>query len=438
FIGLAEVFADCGLSASLIQRKAITADDETSVFALNIGAGVVLAVLLSLLSPLVARFYNQPVLMPMLCVLSLSIVISSFGTVQSALLARTMQFHKTAAIGTARAIVSGVTGIVMAFLGWGVWSLIGSSLSATLVGVGLCWTLSPWRPRGRPRMRCIRSMWDFSSKLLYCSLIGIAYQNMYSVIIGKVYSPESLGYYNRANRLRMLPASTMTGIVNRVAFPLFSRCQDDKPLLLRRMREIVRSTLLLSAGGLTLLAVLADPLVPLLLTEKWRPSVPLLRILCYAGILYPIHALYLMVLQAQGYSNLNARLETIKVVMGLVTIALVYQYGVTALAWAVVGLTLIAYFLNAWYNVKLLGYRWRSQAVDIIPTFVLCAIAGWTAWWVATLVSGMSLAVLFVQGLSFVLLVGTGVFLFRDTFFADPWKHLVWAFGRLRHRRAGA
>ena len=437
FMGVAQVFADSGLSASLVQRKSLTADDETSVCAMNIAAGVVLAGLLCLIAPLVARFYSQPILMPLLCVQSLSIVVSSFCILQSALLVRTMQFHKTAAVGTAGIIVSGVTGIAMAYHGWGVWSLVGSGLSGNLVRLVLYWTISSWRPHGKIRWECIRSMWGFSSNLLYCSLIGIAYRNIYSVVIGKVYSPESLGFYDRANSLRMLPVGTMTDIVNRVAFPLFSRCQDDKSLLLRRIREIVRGTLLLSAGALTLLAVVADPLIPLLMTDKWSPTIPLLRILCYAGVFYPISALYLMALQAQGYSNLNFRLESIKMVLGLLTVAWVYRYGVTALAWSVVGLTFVAYFLNAWYNVKLLGYRWWFQAFDILPTLILCATIGWIAWWAGSLVSGGALAILFVQSGTFIILLGFVVFLFRKLFFRDVWKQFLGAAVWLRQSNAG-
>lgn len=437
FMGLASVFANSGLSAALIQRKTITADDETSVFVLNIVAGAALALLLCLISPLVAHFYHKPILFSLLCVNSLTVVISSFAIVQSALLARNMKFKQTAIIGTASSMISGLTGIVMAYLEYGVWSLVGAGISAGLVRTSLYWKMSPWRPTGRVSWQCIRSMWGYSSNLLGCSLIGITYQNMYSVIIGKVYSPESLGYYNRANSLRMMPVDIMTGIVNRVSFPLFSRCQDDKPLLLKRVREIIRGTLLLSAGGLTLLAVIADPLIPLLLTEKWRPSIPLLRILCYAGVFYPISALYLMTLQAQGHSHLNLRLESIKMVIGIITVALVYPYGLIALAWCVVAQTVIAYFLNAWYNVKLLGYHWRLQAVDILPTFLFCSIFGWTAWWMGTLFPEGPFVVLFVQSGTFALLLGLCVYLFRESFYEEVWQHLSSGFGWLKRELRG-
>jgi O-antigen/teichoic acid export membrane protein len=432
FMGVAGEFTDSGLSSALIQRKTLAADDETSVFALNIAAGLVLAALLCLVSPLVARFYNQPLLIPLLCVNSLTIVISSFGIVQAALMSRNMQFHNTAVISTTSSISAGIIGIIMATLGYGVWSLVGSGVAAGIVRTGMYWKMSTWRPRGKIRLECVRSLWGFSSRLLCCGLIRVAYENIYNVIIGKIYSPESLGYYNRADSLRMFPASLVAGIVSRVSFPLFSRDQDNKPLLLKHLRQIVRITLVVSASGLTLLAVIADPLIPLLLTEKWRPAVPLLRILCYAGVLTPVHVLYLMTLMAQGHSRLNLRLDIIKCVYEGIVIALVYKYGLNALAWSVVGLTVIAYFLNAWYNVKLLGYRWRSQAFDILPTLSLCYISGWTSWYIGTTVSFGALMTLCLQSVTFTVFVGLGIFLFRKIFFADVWKHLTWGFGWLR------
>lgn len=436
FMAVAGVFADAGMSSALIQRKNLTADDETSVFALNVAVGGGLAMLLCLISPLVARFYQQPILVPLLCINSLTIVISSFALVQSALLCRKMQFQHTAFIGTASTMASGVVGVLMAYLGYGVWSLMGAALAAGLVRTGLLWKFSDWRPIGKIRRESIRSMWGFSSNLLGCSLLGVAYQNMYTVIIGKVYSTESLGFYNQANTLRMLPVTTIGGIVHRVSFPLFSSYQDDKPLMLQRMREIIRGTLLLSAGALTLLVVVADPLIPLLLTEKWRPTIPLLRILCYAGVFFPIHILYLSTIQAQGLTYLSLRLESIKMVLGIIVVLLFYRHGVTALAWSVVLMTGFAYFINVWFNVKLLGYRWRMQAFDILPTFLLCAVSGLSAWWLATFVTIGPVVVLLVQSVTFVAFVGSGVILLRKIFFVDVWGHLLWGIDWLRQRVA--
>lgn len=432
FMGLATIFADSGMSLGLIQRKELTKDDETSVFAMNIVAGVVLALLLCLISPLAAWFYKQPILIPLLCVNSLLIIISSFGLVQAALLQRNMQFNITALIGVTASTVSGVTGITMAYLGCGVWSLIGTGISMRIVQTALYWMFSKWRPNGKIRMHCIKSIWGFSSKLLYCSLIGVVYQNMYSVVIGKVYSVDSLGFYNRANRLRMLPVNVLTGIVQRVSFPLFSREQSEKEQLLRRLRKLIRITLLFSTSGLTLLIVIADPLIPLLLTDKWNPSIPLLRILCFSGILYPIHALYLMALMAQGYSNLNLRLELIKMVLGIIAILVAYRFGVKALAWSVVATTFVSYFINVWYNVKFLHYRWLMQARDIIPTLILSAFSGLAAWQVGLLFTGMPLMALLTQSIVFISIMFLGICLLRTILFSDIWQLLIWGLAKFK------
>ncbi|MDX2416358.1 MAG: lipopolysaccharide biosynthesis protein [Xanthomonadales bacterium] len=432
FMAIAGVFIDSGFSAALIQRKDITADDETSIFAFNIIAALAFAILLCLISPLIAAFYQQKILISLLCVNSLTLVIASFGMVHSKLLLRNMLFKKTALISTVSTAIAGMTGITMAFLGFGVWSLLGVGISENLVRTALYYKMSSWRPRGMVRFKNIQSMWGFSSRLLVCNLIGVTYQNTYAVIIGKVYSPESLGYFNRANRLRMLPVNVLSGIVASVAFPLFSKHQDDSQYLLAKMREIVRTTMLISAASMILLAVIADPLIPLLLTEKWRPAIPLLRILCFASVTFPIHALYLMALQAQGLSHLNLRLESIKLVVGMGSIAVVYRYGVTALALNVVGMTVFAYFLNAWYNVKILKYHWWLQAFDILPAFILCCVSGYAAWWIGANFLDDLLAILAVQVITFLTLCFTGVFVFRKIYFDEVWGHFVWACDRIR------
>lgn len=432
FMSLAKVFSDFGLSASLIQRKTITEDDETSAFALNIGVGLALASLLVAISPIVASFYAQPVLGPMLAVLALTVLASSFCLVQMALLSRDMQFKKIAMVGTSSTLISGLVGVMLAYMGKGVWSLVGMNLATSVVQVLMYWRLSDWRPRGRVRRSSISSMWSFSSYLLYIRTIGTVYQNLYTAVIGKVYSPDVLGLYSKANSLRMLPAGILTGMVNRVAFPLFSKYQDDKPFLLRRIRQIIRVTLIFSAGGLSLLAVMADPLIPLVFSEKWRPSVELLRILCFAGVFYPIHALYLMALQAQGHSKLNFRIENTKMALGICVLALVYDRGVTVLAWSVVALTIVSYFVNAWYNVSLLGYRWRMQAADILPTMLLCLSSGMTAWWLGQYFLSRPWLALLVQATSFSGLTLLGIYAFRRSAFDDLWSRMGEVKGSLR------
>ncbi len=421
FTSLAQIFADSGLSASLIQKENITEDDETSVFYINIGMGVGVALLLCVISPLVAAFYDQPQLIALLCLHSLSVVITSFTIVHNALIIRAMEFHKTAWIGVASTLGSGIVGLGMAFTGFGVWSLIGLVLAQNVTQAVLLWSVNDWRPKGQLKRENLRSIWSFSSYLLFCQLIGVANKNIHSVIIGKFYSLENLGFYNRANNLRMLPANTMAGMINKVAFPVFSRCQGDKGLLLRRIRKLVRTSLVFSAAGMALLAVLADQLVPFLMTDKWLPAVPLLRILCYAAALVPVSALYLMALQAQGYSKLNFRLESIKMVVSVCVVSTFCWFGVTAIAWGVVLMTVIAYFMNAFYQVKLLGYSWKLQMFDIMPTLILCAIAAVLTLPLVNLEMENAVMIMSARCVVFICTLGIGTFMLRNVFFGDIW-----------------
>ncbi|NOR68332.1 MAG: oligosaccharide flippase family protein [Methylomarinum sp.] len=424
FVGLANLFADSGFSSALIQRKTLSLDDETSVFALNIIAGLILAILLYLIAPLVAQFYNQPILIPLLTVNALIVVISSLVIVQQSLLQRNMQFKRIAAITTVSTIISGGAGILMAYSGFGVWSLLGQSITAVFIRLLLFWSLSPWRPRGRVRLQNIRSMFGYSVNILGAQMIGVVYQNMYSVIIGKVYSVENLGYYNRANSLRMIPVSILIGIVQRVTFPYFSKHQDDKELLLKSVREIIRSTIFLSASGLTLLIIIADSLIPLLLTEKWEPIIPFLRILCCAAVITPISSLNLSTLQALGYAHLNFKIEMIKMIYGVIVVAVIFRYGINVLAWSVVATAVISYFINVWYSVRLIGYRWRMQAFDLLPSIILCAGSGGATWWIGLLYSVEPFFMIIIECGIFAAILIVGIYFFRNIFFASLWKFI--------------
>jgi len=424
FVGLANLFSDSGFSSALIQKKTITLDDETSVFALNIIAGIILAIILYFASPLVAQFYNQPILIPLLTVNAIIVVLSSSVIVQHALLQRNMQFKRIAAITIISTIISGITGIGMAYSGFGVWSLLGQGMIAALIRLLLFWTISPWRPLGKIRLQSIKSMWGYSSNILGAQTVGVVYQNMYSVIIGKVYSADSLGYYNRANNLRMLPVTILIGAIQRVTFPYFSKHQDDKGLLLKSVREVIRNTILLSASGLVLLVVVADPLIPLLLTNKWESVIPLLRILCCAAIITPVSSLNLMTLQALGYAHLNFRIELFKMVYGVVIVAIVFSYGVDILAWSVVVTSVLSYFINVWYSVRLIGYQWRMQAYDLLPAIILCVSSGAATWWIGSLYSVDAFTVLAIECFVFIAFIVIGIYFLRNIFFKSLWKFI--------------
>jgi teichuronic acid exporter len=374
FCSVGQVFADSGLTTALVQRPANSIDDEATVFYLNIGAGTILTLLICAISPLVAGFYGQPVLIPLLCVLSLQVLLSSFGIVQFALLARAMNFRTQAIVSTVSLILSGLVGIGMAWRGLGVWSLVGQAVIAALFRSLLVWKLGNWRLSGRFRRASFQEMWPFSSRLLASGLLDTVFENLYNVVIGRVYRPADLGLFTRARSLAQFPAGFVASMFAQTTLPAFSRMQGDTALLQSSVRKVFRLMAALHFPAMAALAVVADPLVRCLLTDKWAPCVPYLQVLAFSGMLYPVHALHLNVLMAQGRSDLFLRLEVLKKVLTILTLASTFHFGVSAVVWGILILSIGCLAINGHYTRKLLNYRWREQALDLVPVLGASAL----------------------------------------------------------------
>jgi O-antigen/teichoic acid export membrane protein len=380
FFAVAMGFSDVGFGMGLIQRKEITKDDETSVFFFNIIAGIVLTLLLCAISPLAAMFYRQPILKVLLCVSSLQFVFIPFGIVQNALMMRDMDFKTRALLGNTATFLSGAVGIGMAWKGCGVWSLVGQVLSRYLLLNSLIWAVRPWRPTGRFRWACIQSLWPFSSRLMATYLLNTIFDNAYSVIIGRLYQPADLGQFTRASGLAQLPGGTATDVITNVTLPAFSRMQNDTTRLKMNFRKTVRTLGAFHFPLMIGLAAVAGPLVRCLLTEKWMPCVPYLQILCFAGILFPLQAMHRNVLTALGRSDLVFRSEMIKKVIAVITVAATIWFGITALVWGILALSVLSYAVTGHYTLKLLGYGWTEQGRDTLPILALSLGMGLAVW----------------------------------------------------------
>lgn len=422
FMLIGQTFVDSGFSLGLIQRKEITADDQSSVFWFNVVLGACVGLLLCAISPLVAAFYRQPVLAPMLCAASLAIFIGSFGVVQIALLTRAVDFRTQAKVTTLATAASGILGVTLACRGYGVWSLVWQVVSQSCFTVCLLWSATAWRPLARFRWSSISSLWPFSSRLLASGILNTTFDNLYPLIIGRLYPVATLGYYTRASTLAMLPAGTATSVVTRVSLPIFSRLQHDPHLMLCRFRETLRLTSALYFPAMAFLAAAAHPVVQVLLGAKWLPSVVFLQVLCLVGMLYPVHALHLNVLNAMGRSDLFLRLEiTKKVLLGVIVVA-TFRDGVTAMAWGLVVHSALALGINGFYTKSLLGYRWTVQAWDLLLPLMIAA-AVWTA---AIAVRGSFIPAPAVQ-LLIQVAVGCAVTVFlvwvlRESVYRDVWR----------------
>lgn len=373
FMAVAQSFLDSGFGAALIQKQDVTEEDTSSIFYFNLLVGIIAAGGLCLIAPGVAAFYEQPILTPLLRVMSLVLVINAFSLVQSVLLTKEIDFKTQTKVSLIASLMSGVIGIVMAYRGYGVWSLAVQQISSAAFRTALLWVLSPWRPAWLFSLRSLRGMFRFGSKLLCSGLLNTVFDNIYLIVIGKLFSPADLGFFTRADSLQKLPSTTLSGVVARVTFPIFATIQDDPERMKRGMKKALSMMVLVNFPMMIGLAVVAKPLVLVLLTEKWAPCIPYLQLLCVVGLMYPLHLINLNALQALGRSDLFLRLEIAKKMLIAVSIAMTWQWGITAMIAGQIITSLASCFMNAHYNKALVNYSFLDQVCGIWP-YLACSV----------------------------------------------------------------
>ena len=376
FMAIAQSFIDSGFGQALIQKQNATHIDECSIFYFNIFVGFLAAGLLCLAAPWIAAFYKQPLLAPLTCALSLNLLINCFGLVQTTLLTKHIDFKIQLKVSVIATAISGTIGVTMALYGFGVWSLVAQSLSSNLFRTALLWLFNTWRPSMAFSFVSLRSMFPFGSRLLASGLLDTVFQNIYLVVIGKLFSPASLGFYSRARELQQLPVTNISRIVERVTFPVFSAVQDDKPRLKHCARKALTMLAMINFPMMVGLAIVTKPLVLVLLTEKWLPCVPYLQLLCVVGMLYPVHSINLNILIAQGRSDLLLPLEILKKILIVIAIAVTYRWGIIALIYGQIATSCLSYFLNAYYTGKLINYPLREQMLDFAPYLTISVVMG--------------------------------------------------------------
>ncbi len=424
FMALGQAFSELGLSAAIIQRKEVSDDDLMSVFVVNVVAGIAMTLIGCAIAPLVAAFYNEPKITGLMSAQSLTFVIASVGAVQAALISREMRFKFNAKVEVFACFVSAIVGLVMAFRGFEVWSLVGLGLSRVFTRVCLLWAFRVWQPAGRFSWQAFNGIWAYSSRLLYASLLHRVVTNLYSVIIGKVYSPADLGLYTRAYSLQQMPVGIIAGIVQRVAFPLFSKNQHDLIYLKATLRKQVRLILALVVSGMALLYAISEELILLLLGEEWLGAVALLKILCIAGVFSSIFPLHSNMTMALGNSKLFFRVEMIKKIYIILALACVYRFGMNAFAWGMVSVSIFDYFASSWPTRKALGYTVITHAEDVLPTLLagvipvgLLSLVHWSG--------GLApIVVICLKALFIGLFIMIAIVAFRKTWFKDVWEVL--------------
>lgn len=376
FISFANVFVQYGFNTALIQKKEADETDFSSVFYLSLFVAGVFYLVLFFAAPFIAGFYENQALISLLRVLAITLFIGGLNSIQNAVIARKMEFRKLFFSSLGAMLVSGLVGIVMAYNGYGSWALVAQQLSNQMMIAIILWFTVKWRPLLLFSLERLKELFSFGWKLLVSALINMLYMDSQSLIIAKIYSPTMLGYFNRGQQFPALIVSNINGSIQSVMLPALSLHQEN----VLRVKEMVRRAIITSSflifPMMVGLAVIAEPLVRILLTDKWLPCVPFLQISCATYALYPIHTANLQAINALGRSDIFLKLEVVKNVVGLMILGISLFYGIYAIAVGMFISSVTASFINAYPNKKLLNYSYFQQLKDIFPSLFLALIMG--------------------------------------------------------------
>lgn len=375
FTAISATITTSGFGNALIRKKSATEDDYNTVFIFNLVVSVVLYGILFLCAPAIARFFNRDELVALTRVSSLSIIVGALALTQRVQLTKRIDFKTQTKITLIAAVSSGIIGIVMAICGFGVWSLVAQNLSKALLDTVLLWVYNHWIPRFYFSKASFKELFGYSWKILLSRLLDTTWKELYQVIVGKFYSPATLGQYTRAKGFAQLFSQNLTGIVQRVTFPVLSEIQDDKPRMITAYRKMIKTTMFVSTICMFSLGAVAQPLIYCLIGSKWHEASTYLPFICVSMSLYPLNAINLNMLQVQGRSDIFLVLEIIKKVIGLAPLAVCVFFGIKWMLVVNIFTGIIGYFLNSYYTGKDLGYTSWMQLKDVAPSYGIAIVA---------------------------------------------------------------
>ena len=369
FIVIFNAIVDSGFSNALIRKQNTTDTDYCTMFFTNLVLSIFLSVILFISAKPIAIFFERSELIQLTRVMSSVVIINALSLVQRARTTKAIDFKTQTKITLVSSLVSGVVGIAMAYMQYGVWALVGQQLSNQLISTVLFWVYNRWMPHLNFSLKSFNEMWHFGSRLLASRLIDTAWQEVYQVVIGKCYSPATLGLYTRAKQFSDLCSSNLSSVVQRVSYPVLSSIQDDRQRLKFAYQRVIKTIMLPTFVLMLGMAACADSMIYVLIGKQWLECVPMLQIICTYGMMYPLHSLNLNMLQVQGRSDLFLKLEIIKKTIAVVPLLIGIFVNIY---WMLIGTlltNLISYYLNAFYSGPFLNYSIKEQVRDILPSF---------------------------------------------------------------------
>lgn len=423
FVNVTQPFFDGGFGAALVQKASITPTEYNSVFYFNIFMGLFVAILIFLSAPWVAAFYNQPRLILMTRALSVILVINSFGLVQSAILTKQINFKIQTKAVFFSGIFSGIFGIGLALIGFGVWSLVFQQILNAMLIMLCLWVLNDWRPSLSFSFQSLRAMFPFGSRIMASGVLSIASENLYTMVIGRILSARDLGLFTRAQNLEALPASSLSMLVSKVIFPVFSSIQDDIVRVKSALKKVLKMTAFLSFPLMIGMAAASHAFVMVLLGEKWIECIPYLQLFCVVGLLYPIEEINLNLLLSLGRSDLYLRLRFVRMVLIFSNIGLTWRFGVSALILGMIAISVVLFSLSSFYVGRSTDYKLTKQFRDLLPYLFLALVMGIVVYGVKFLFVNQFIT-LSVQIATGCLLYICLCSLLRMTAFIDLWQIL--------------
>lgn len=380
FTAICKTLINGGFTNALIRKKDVTEEDYSTVFIVNLGMSVLLYGVIYLCSPFIAQFFGRVELVALTRVSSLSMIIGALAIVQQTRLTKRIDFKTQTKITLIASITSGVIGIVMALLGFGVWSLVAQQLSSQAIRTLLLWIYNHWTPHLRFSKNSFKDLFGFGWKLMVSGLLDTVWKELYQVVVGKFYSPATLGQYTRAKHFSHMFSSNLTNVIQRVTFPVLSEIQDNIPRMVIAYRRIIKTTMFFTAVSLFFLGAISEPLLFCLIGPQWHEAATYLPLICIAGTLYPLHAINLNMLQVQGRSDLFLVLEIIKKTIAMGPLFVGAFVGIMPMLYTNLLTGVIAFFLNSYFTGKKLGYNSWMQLKDIAPSYTLAIVIALSVW----------------------------------------------------------
>lgn len=399
FLAVSNILIDSGFSSALIRFNKRTNLDYSTVFVINIAISLVVCSLLCFSAPYIAEFYHEPLLTQIIYVNALLIFLGSFISIQRVKMIAELRFKQKSFMGIVVTIATGITAIVMAFLGFGVWSLILPKFMSLCLNLIFYWYYQRWFPGIRFSWDSCKNLFGFGSKLLASSLINTLYSNIYPLVIGKKFSSVSLGYYTKAYSYAQLPSTTITDVIGSVSYPVLSEVQDDEEVLLSVYRRMLRVSAYVVFPIMIGLAAVAHPFIIVLITSKWEACIIYLQILCFALMLYPLHALNLQLLKVKGRSDLFLRLEIIKKIIGIAILIISVPFGIIYMCIGSVFSSYICLAINTYYTGKVLSYGFKKQMRELAPSYLYSLSMGCIVYLLVYILSDASVYLQLVLGI---------------------------------------